>query len=96
MPTAERAISIVNRWLHRDVAFLIHVSRAVFNSTTYCWHLPVVLAYPTTGQLGIIGDVYLHAATGQFVGRPTAEELQERATALANAHGFTAEKDEEE
>jgi hypothetical protein len=96
VPTAERAISVVNRWLHTDVGFFIHVSRAVFNATTYCWHLPVELSFPTTGPLGVIGDVYLHAATGQFVGRPGVEELQQRATTLAEAHGFTEEDDEEE
>jgi len=95
-PNAERAISMVNRWLHSDVAFFIHVSRAIFNSKTYCWHLPVELAYPTTGPLGVIGDVFLHAATGQFIGRPGAEELQQRAIALAEAHGFTEEDNEEE
>lgn len=96
VPTAERAISIVNRWLHTDVGFFIHVSRAVFNAKTYCWHLPVELAYPTTGPLGVVGDVYLQAATGQFIGRPGAEELQQRAIALAKARGFTEEDDEED
>lgn len=95
IPTAERAISVVNRWLHTDVGFFIHVSRAVFNATTYCWHLPVELAYPTTGPLGVIGDVYLHAATGQFAGRPGVEELQQRAIAVAEAHGFAEEAGEE-
>ncbi|MGH9765992.1 MAG: hypothetical protein ACREAB_01050 [Blastocatellia bacterium] len=95
VPNAERAISIVNRWLHSDVAFFIHVSRAIFNSKTYCWHLPVELAYPTTGPLGVIGDVYLHAATGQFVGRPGVGELQQRAIALAEAHGFTEDSEED-
>jgi hypothetical protein len=93
VPTAERAISIVNRWLHTDVAMLTHVSRAVFDPATYCWHLPVQLSYPQTGPLGIIGDVYLDARNGQFAHRPGAKELQERAIALAKSHGFVEEED---
>jgi hypothetical protein len=43
--------------------------------------------------LGVIGDVYLHAVTGDFAGRLNAEELQQRAVTLAKAHGFTEEED---
>jgi hypothetical protein len=95
VPNAERAISIVNRWLHREVAMLIHVSRANFVPDTYCWHLPVQLSYPDTGPLGVIGDVYLHAATGRFAGIPNVDELLSRAENLANAHGITAQDDGE-
>ncbi len=86
---AEKAIALANRWLHRDVGLLIHVSRAVFNAATCSWHLPVELAYPRTGLLGVIGDIYLNAADGQFIGLPAPEELQRRATVLACANGFT-------
>ena len=94
VPTAEEAISIANRWLHTDVAMLIHVSQATFMPENYWWHLPIQLSYPDTGPLGVIGDAYLHAGTGQFVARPTPEELLRRAELLADAHGFTAEADE--
>ena len=87
--SAEEAIAIVNRWLHREVGMALHTSGATFNSTTFCWHLPIHLAYGATGSLGIVGDVYLHAATGEFMGAPEPEELQQRAEALAAAHGIT-------
>jgi hypothetical protein len=88
VPLEEDAIAEVNRWLHREVGFALNTSSATFNSTTYCWHLPIHLAYGATGSLGIVGDVYLHAATGEFVGAPEATELQRRAEALAAAHGI--------
>ena len=88
VPTEEEAITTVNRWLHRDVGMALNVSHASFNAATFCWHLPVHLAYGATGSLGIVGDIYLHAATGFFVGAPTASELQERAEALAAANGI--------
>jgi hypothetical protein len=94
VPTAERAISMVNHWLHCEVGTAVNVSRASFNSTTYCWHLPIQLAYPDTGPVGVIGDVYLHAATGEFIGLPDADELLKRTETLAYAYGITAGGDE--
>lgn len=88
VPTEEDAISAVNRWLHREVGFALNASDAAFNSATFCWHLPIHLAYGATGSLGVIGDIYLHAATGLFVGAPEATELQRRADALAAANGI--------
>jgi len=88
VPTREEAIAIVNRWLHREVGLALNVSTASFNSVTFCWHLPIQLAYGSTGPLGVIGDVYRHAATGAFIGAPDAPELQGRAENLAAAHGI--------
>ena len=96
VPDAERAISVANRWLHNEVAMLIHVSRATFDPVTFCWHLPVQLSYPHTGPLGVIGDIYLQAATGQMIGAPKPDELRQRAVVLAEAHGFRAEDDDDD
>ncbi len=85
----ERAIATVNRWLHREVGMALNASEADFNLASFCWHVPIHLAYGETGSLGIVGDVYLHAATGEFIGILSAEELQQRADALAKAHGVT-------
>jgi len=88
VPTEEEAIAIINRWLHREVGLALNVSTASFNPVTFCWHLPIQLAYGSTGPLGVIGDVYLHAATGAFIGAPDAAELQRRAENLAAARGI--------
>jgi hypothetical protein len=88
VPTDEAAVARVNRWLHREVGFALHAERAVFQPETFCWHLPIHLAYGSTGSLGVVGDVYLNAATGAFVGLPEPAELQARAEALAAAHGI--------
>ncbi len=87
--TAEEAIALVHRWLHREVGMALNVSCATFNPETFCWHLPIHLAYGATGSLGIVGDVYVHAATGVFMGAPEVTNLQHRAEALAAAHGIT-------
>lgn len=84
----QEAISKVNRWLHREIGLAVHSTSARFNHLTFCWHLPIELAYPKRGTLGVIGDIYLHAATGDFVGQPEAEDLIKRAEKLAEAFGI--------
>ena len=86
--TAEDAIAKVNGWLHTEIGLALNVDAAQFDAKTFCWHLPVNLAYGSTGRLGTVGDIYLHAATGEFVGAPTVAELQQRAEELAEAHGI--------
>lgn len=88
VPTAQTAIAHVNRWLHQQVGTALHAAGATFDPITFYWHVPVELAYGATGPLGQVGDVYLHAATGQFAGSPQVAELQQRAEALAAAHGI--------
>jgi hypothetical protein len=39
----------------------LNVESATFDPDTFCWHLPIHLAYGATGSLGIIADVYLTA-----------------------------------
>ena len=85
--TSENAIAAVNRWLHQEVGMALNASEAAFNLESFCWHVPIHLAYGETGSLGIVGDVYIHAATGGFIGVLSADELQKRADALAKAHG---------
>ena len=86
VPTADAAIAHVNRWLHQQTGTALHAASATFDLVTYYWHVPIELAYGATGPPGQVGDVYLHAATGQFAGHPQAELLQQRAEALAAAH----------
>ncbi len=83
--TAEEAISIVNRWLHKDVGMAVHATKAQFDSITFCWHLPIEVSFPSRGTLGTVGDAYINAATGEFAGKPEAEDLIERAEKLAEA-----------
>lgn len=87
---AHDAIALVNRWLHREVGMAVHATEAYFNRDTFCWHVPLELAYATHGTLGVVGDAYLHATTSAFAGRPQAEELIRRAEALATACGIEA------
>jgi hypothetical protein len=51
-------------------------------------HIPIELAYGGSSPLGVVGNVYAHATTGDFTGRPSGEEFRQRAEALAVAHGI--------
>lgn len=91
VPTAKRAISLVKRRLPRKIKPAVCVSTAEFQPATFCWHLPVQLVCPDIGPIHIIGDVYLHAATGQFLGLPKAGELRCRALDRAKILGLIEE-----
>ena len=54
VPTAFEAMALVNRWLHREVGMAVHTTVAHFDATTFCWHLPIELAYATHGTLGVV------------------------------------------
>ena len=87
IPTEVEAVATANRWLHREIGMALHVANATFDAVSYYWHLPVELAYPDKGPLGIIGDLYLHAVTGAFAGAPNPDEFRQRADTLATLHG---------
>ncbi len=88
VPTEHDVIALVNRWLHREVGMAVHATTARFAAANFCWHVPLELAYGTHGTLGVVGDVYVQAATGEFLGRPKPQELVRRAEALAIACGI--------
>lgn len=83
--TAQEAVAQVNRWWHREIGTAVHAAAATFDPATFYWHVPIELAYGSTGPLGEVGDVYIHAATGDFAGRLNAEAFRQRAEALATA-----------
>ena len=88
VPTSHAAVARVNCWLHRAIGAAVHAAAATFDPATFYWHVPIELAYGATGPLGVVGDVYIHAATGAFAGRPKVEAFRQRAEALAMAHGI--------
>ena len=88
IPTDVEAIAAENRWLHQEIGMALHVTTATFDPVSYYWRLPVELAYPDKGTLGVIGDLYLHAVTGTLGGSPDPNEFRRRADSLATLHGI--------
>ena len=88
VPTAQNALARVNRWLHREIGTAVHAATATFDPATFYWQVSIELAYGATGPLRTVGDVYLHAASGDFAGRPSIEDFRQRAEAIAAAQGI--------
>jgi hypothetical protein len=88
IPTEVEAIAAANRWLHQEIGMALHVTTATFDPVSYYWRLPVELAYPDKGTLGVIGDLYLNAVTGTFGGSPDPNEFRRRADTLSTLHGI--------
>ncbi|MBO0798724.1 MAG: hypothetical protein J2P31_07855 [Blastocatellia bacterium] len=88
VPTVQDALSRVNRWLHHEIGTAVHAASATFDPATFYWHVSIELAYGATGPVRTVGDVYLHAASGDFAGRPSVEDFRQRAEAIAAAQGI--------
>jgi hypothetical protein len=82
LPDASTARDVVQRWLLREIGTAAYPGDATFQPESFTWHIPIWLSYAEKPQIGILADVYLHAATGIFLGRPSHEDLLNRAEAL--------------
>ncbi|NUM78691.1 hypothetical protein HUU40_30405 [candidate division KSB1 bacterium] len=82
LPDASAAREEVGRWLLQEIGTGAYPGEATFLAESFTWHVPVWLSYAEKSQIGVLADVYLHAATGAFLGRPTREDLIRRAESL--------------
>ena len=57
-------MTLVNRWLHREVGMALNVESATFNAETFCWRLPIHLAYGGGGSLGVWQAVEVYLIPG--------------------------------
>lgn len=78
LPDAESARRTVGRWLRTEVGDALYPADASFVQESFAWHVSVW--FSTAGQplAKRLADVYLSAATGSFLGRPSREELAHR------------------
>lgn len=72
--------------LERSVSRSACRASKTFDPATFYWHAPIELPYGASSPFGIVDDVYVQVATGEFAGRPNTEEFRQRAKALAVAH----------
>lgn len=82
LPNASSAREAVSRWLMNEIGTAVYPGEIKFMPESFVWHVPVWLSYAGQTQIGILADLYLNAATGAFIGRPSHEELIARAEAL--------------
>lgn len=82
LPDEVSAREAVAQWLLREIGTAAYPGDATFQPESFTWHVPVWLSYAAQVRIGILADVYLHAATGIFLGRPSREDLIHRAETL--------------
>jgi len=87
LPDAASAREAVRCWLLREIGTAVYPGDAKFLTESFTWHVPVWLSYAEQTRIGVLADIYLHAATGAFVGRPSREDLIHRAAALLEKMG---------
>lgn len=78
VPDAESARRVVTRWLRTTVGDALYPTEPRFVEESFSWDVPVWFSTAAQPMRALIADIYVNAATGAFLGRPTREELIER------------------
>ena len=85
LPDAEAARHAVSRWLRTHIGDALYPGEAVFVKESFAWLVPVWFSTAERPMSALVADVYVHAATGAFLGRPTREEIDRRLHQIAGA-----------
>lgn len=83
--SAEEARRKVNRFVHREISYLMRGDppNLIVADRVY-WRVPVVLTFPSYGSLGTVGSVDVDVESGELhVGPDYIAEVQRRAQELA-------------
>jgi hypothetical protein len=78
IPDAESARRVVTRWLRTDIGDALYPAEPRFVEESFAWDVPIWFSTATQPMVALLADVYISAATGAFLGRPTREELLDR------------------
>ena len=78
IPDAESARRVVTRWLRTSVGDALYPAEPRFVEESFAWDVPIWFSTATQPKVALLADVYVSAATGAFLGRPTREELLDR------------------
>lgn len=84
LPDAEAARRAVGRWLRTEIGDALYPAEVAFVAENFAWHVSVWLSTAQQPLAARVADVYLSAATGAFIGRPSREELALRLSQLSN------------
>ena len=78
LPDAGAARRAVGRWLRAEIGDGLYPAEVSFVSESFAWHVCIWLSTAMEPMVAPIADVYLSAATGEFLGRPTRDDLLRR------------------
>lgn len=57
-----------------------------FDERSDTWRVSVVLAYPVTGPVGEVGEIFISARSGEIISHTPIAEMLSRARALYDEH----------
>jgi hypothetical protein len=78
LPDAESARRTVGRWLRTEIGDALYPAEVSFVQESFAWHVSVWFSTAGQPMAARLADVYLSAASGAFLGRPSREELTQR------------------
>ena len=78
IPDAESARRLVGRWLVTNIGDALYPAEPTFVEESFSWDVPVWFSTAADPMTALVADIYVNAATGAFLGRPTREDLIER------------------
>ena len=87
LPDAETARRVVGRWLRTEIGDALYPAEANFIEENYAWHVSIWFSTARQAMVSLIADVYVNAATGSFIGRPTREEMIRRLEQITSQEG---------
>jgi hypothetical protein len=83
--SSEQARRQVNRYIHRNVSYLMHgdIPNLMVAEYVY-WQVPIIFTYPSHGVLGTVGYIDVNVETGELKLQPeTITEIKHHAQKLA-------------
>jgi len=85
-----QAEAIVNEWPITNLGDRLVAYWPQLNEKDNIWRVPVLLVYPKSRPLGIVGEFQVDASTGQIVSHTPAEEIHTKARKLYETSGSGA------
>ena len=78
LPDAEAARRTVARWLRTEIGDALYPAEALFVKDSFAWHVAIWFSTASHPLAAWVADVYLSAVNGDFLGRPSREQLSHR------------------
>ena len=84
--TALQAQAAANLFLSDHLPDRFTADQAQYDPQEACWHVPVILAYPYVGVLGMVGEIQIAAQTATVVSHTPFEDMRCTAQNLYDTH----------
>jgi hypothetical protein len=84
--TAQQAQAAVNMFIGDYLPDRFTADLAQLSVTGEVWQVPVILAYPTTGSLGQVGEILVSTSSAAILSHTPFDEIKQRGQRLYEAN----------